>query len=59
LVITGILLALQVNNWNENQKDLSEEVNFLKGLKSDMESNVKTFMIALIPIHWLFQEELI
>jgi hypothetical protein len=30
LVPIGILLALQVNNWNENRKNADEEIKILK-----------------------------
>ena len=36
LVMVGILLALQVNNWNENRKHHNEEKVFLSGIKSDL-----------------------
>ena len=39
LVVIGILIALQINNWNEEQKTKEEEVVFLKRLKSEFESN--------------------
>lgn len=35
LVMIGILLALQVNNWNENRKKLSAEKTILKAIHSD------------------------
>lgn len=35
LVMIGILLALQVNNWNENKKSLERETIYLQGLKED------------------------
>jgi len=38
LVMIGILLALQVNNWNENRKNRTIEQNTLISLKSDLES---------------------
>jgi hypothetical protein len=36
LVVIGILIALQINNWNEQRKERSREVEFLKGLKTDL-----------------------
>lgn len=36
LVMIGILLALQVNNWNENQKSRNREMAFLQRLHSDI-----------------------
>ncbi len=39
LVVIGILIALQINNWNERQKNIKEETYYLKELKNDFESN--------------------
>lgn len=39
LVMVGILLALQVNNWNEEQKDKAESIKILKKLQSEFETN--------------------
>ena len=36
LVMVGILLALQVNNWNEERKLRNTEVIYLKGLKQNL-----------------------
>ncbi len=41
LVVIGILIALQINNWNENKKDRQEEKALLIQLKSEFESNLK------------------
>ena len=41
LVVIGILIALQVNNWNEERKMGSEEVRILNILKTDLESAVE------------------
>ncbi len=37
LVMIGILLALQVSNWNTNKQNRHTEINFLKNLKADLE----------------------
>jgi hypothetical protein len=37
LVVIGILVALQVNNWNENRIKLNESIIHLQSLKSDLE----------------------
>ncbi|GAA4806689.1 DUF6090 family protein [Litoribaculum gwangyangense] len=41
LVMIGILLALQINNWNENRKDTLKEVANLKSLKSELEISLE------------------
>ena len=39
LVIIGILLALQINNWNQGQSDRKKEVTILKELQKEFEEN--------------------
>ncbi|MFH6768800.1 DUF6090 family protein [Gaetbulibacter aquiaggeris] len=39
LVVIGILIALQINNWNEINKTHIIEINTLKELRSDLEQN--------------------
>ncbi|MFD2587402.1 DUF6090 family protein [Croceitalea marina] len=41
LVVIGILIALQINNWNENKKDLAKEQLILKQLFSEYQNNLK------------------
>ena len=40
LVVIGILIALQINNWNEARKARIEEKTLLTSLKSEMEYNI-------------------
>jgi hypothetical protein len=40
LVMIGILLALQVNNWNNNRLEGRKEQLFLKNLQSDFKTNI-------------------
>ncbi len=39
LVVIGILIALQINNWNEYQKGLRWEQQFLNDLSAELENN--------------------
>ena len=43
LVMVGILLAVQVNNWNENRKLQKEELNLLLELKWNLEVTLNNF----------------
>ena len=43
LVMVGILLALQVNNWNENRKNNIKEQAILNELHKDFKKNLDTF----------------
>ena len=40
LVVIGILLALQINNWNENKKQLRHEQSILKSLQFELRLDV-------------------
>ncbi|MCB0425668.1 MAG: hypothetical protein KDD13_13615, partial [Mangrovimonas sp.] len=40
LVVIGILIALQINNWNEAQKMKQWEHRFLTDLKSELKTNL-------------------
>ncbi|PTM03466.1 MAG: hypothetical protein DA407_13995 [Bacteroidetes bacterium] len=40
LVVIGILIALQINNWNEIRKTRTTEITFLKNIKADLELNL-------------------
>jgi len=42
LVVIGILIALQINNWNENKKLLKEEEKLLQALEREIGSNLIT-----------------
>ncbi|WP_228853492.1 DUF6090 family protein [Aegicerativicinus sediminis] len=41
LVVIGILIALQINNWNEERKDNIAENNALVALKNEFDWNIK------------------
>ena len=44
LVMIGILLALQVNNWNDKRKTHSQENSYLLRLKSEIKSDTIAFV---------------
>lgn len=41
LVVIGILIALQINNWNENRKERVQEQELLTQLQSEFKSNLE------------------
>ncbi|MBC3845932.1 hypothetical protein H8K90_06050 [Winogradskyella echinorum] len=43
LVVIGILIALSINNWNENRKDKIKEAGILKELNTDFTNNLLQF----------------
>lgn len=42
LVVIGILIALQINNWNENRKDRVKEKHYISNLKRDVKNQIKS-----------------
>jgi len=40
LVVIGILIALQINNWNENNNRSKKEVALLINIKNDLEADI-------------------
>ncbi|MBN3520374.1 hypothetical protein JYB62_10195 [Algoriphagus lutimaris] len=48
LVMVGILLALQVNNWNEKQKNVKLEVHYLNRLLKDLELDLEDLGTVII-----------
>jgi hypothetical protein len=40
LVVIGILIALQINNWNENRKDVLQEQFILENLKTNIKNDI-------------------
>ena len=45
LVVIGILIALQINNWNENRKNRAFEEEILKQIQSNLKKDEKTLQI--------------
>jgi type II secretory pathway pseudopilin PulG len=44
LVVIGILIALSINNWNENRRLQNEELKLLFDLKTNLETTYKNFI---------------
>ena len=47
LVVIGILIALQINNWNEGRKDARLANQYLKGIKSDLNNDINQINLIL------------
>ena len=43
LVVIGILIALQINNWNDHRKDQKQARTYLKGIIQDLKVDTLTF----------------
>ena len=47
LVVIGILIALQINNWNEYQKERKTEVKVMKELEENLQDNIQRLQIMI------------
>ena len=47
LVVIGILIALQINNWNENRKANGLAEKYISEIKADLGNDTLTFNTAL------------
>ncbi len=50
LIMIGIFLGLQLNNWNEERKDRIEERNVLMQLKVELETTIEFLVDRNIPL---------
>ena len=55
LVVVGILIALQVNEWQENEKKRAQEITILSNINSDLMSDT-TDLYFNVQYHKLFLE---
>lgn len=47
LVVVGILIALQINNWNENRKDNIAESNILQDIKGSISTDIQQLKLRI------------
>lgn len=47
LVMVGILLALQVNNWNNNRIDAKRETSYIKNIERDLNNQLKAIQLQI------------
>ncbi len=47
LVVIGILIALQINNWNEGRKDRDLRISYITGFISDLEYDIRAYTIGI------------
>ena len=48
LVVIGILIALQVNNWNQNRKETRKEIYHLESILSNLQDDLDNQIIPCI-----------
>ena len=51
LVMIGILLALQVNNWNEERKQRQVEIKYFGNLKNDLLADIQRLDYIIVFSH--------
>ena len=51
ILIFGILIALQVNNWNDERQNNEIEITILKTFKSDLKADMNEWLDYDIPLH--------
>ena len=47
LVVIGILIALQINIWNEQRKDRIEEANILRDIKGSISTDIQQLKLRI------------
>ncbi|WP_282041919.1 DUF6090 family protein [Winogradskyella flava] len=47
LVVIGILIALQINNWNNNRIDGKREATYIKNIKRDLNNQLKAIELQM------------
>jgi len=47
LVVIGILIALQINNWNEERKLANERITILQNLREDLRNDIENFQYSI------------
>lgn len=50
LVVVGILIALQINNWNENQKSVKQEKTYYCKIAEDLQIDIRNIDSSLVTI---------
>lgn len=58
LVVIGILIALQINNWNEHRKEISRSQNYLEEFRKDLISDTLSLNQALTRLKQVISAEL-
>jgi len=48
LVVIGILIALSINNWNENRKERNKELIYLNNIKEDIKLNIASLEVFIV-----------
>ena len=57
LVVIGILIALQINNWNENRKNYAKSKNYLTEIISDLKKDTIRFNNGIGTLNELIADE--
>lgn len=55
LVVLGILIAVQINKWNDNEKNLNKAVDYISDLQRDLRSDTLIFGTEIRKIEYLIE----
>ena len=58
LVVIGILIALQINNWNENRKEKAIAADYLTALKNEFQANIADLERVIVEADSVFKNSL-
>ena len=47
IVVIGIFVGLQVNNWNEARRDRARELTYLQGIAADLDESIVSIQISI------------
>ena len=56
LIITGILIALQIDRWREERKNKVDELFILNGIQRDLAIDTMRFICLLIWVQGLYRQ---
>lgn len=59
LVVIGILIALQINTWNEDRKERTQSLAFVKDLHKDLQTDTLKFNDAMRKLESLIEKNMI
>lgn len=48
LVVIGILVAININNWNENRKNYKIEISYIKGILTNIDSDINSLEYTIV-----------
>jgi Family of unknown function (DUF6090) len=57
LIVTGILIAVTINNWNDGRKQRANEVKMLRELRASLQNDLRDIEVNLIGLRIMLQRK--